>query len=91
MRGNKDAIGSEEALDFTLNAGWQKVTPRIQRRLYITRLGFDVCSVLFDRLVGIKQIQSTDSIRYWYGADAGVHGVLAGNATATECCILPAK
>ena len=90
MRGNKDAIGSE-ALAIFINAGNREVTHQIQRRLYITRLGFDVCSVLFDRLVGIKQIQSTDSIRYWYGADAGVHGVLAGNATATECCILPAK
>ena len=55
MRGNKDAIGSE-ALAIFINAGNREVTHQIQRRLYITRLGFDVCRVLFDRLVGIKQI-----------------------------------
>lgn len=90
MRGNKDAIGSK-ALTFFINVGNSKVTHQIQGRMYITRFGFDICSVLLDCLVGIKQMQGADSIRHWYGSNVGVHGVVARKATATECCILPAK
>lgn len=53
MRRNKDAIGIE-ALTIFINVGYRKVTHQIQRRLYITRLGFHIRSVLFDCLVGIE-------------------------------------